>query len=185
MFDYKKITLVTGNKHKRQQVERFLGVSLAHRSIDLDELQSTKLEDIVVHKARQAYEIIGSPVLVEDAELVFTAIAPLPGPFIKWFNEIGAEKVCRILDGFSDRTAYARSLYALYDGKTMHMFEGKMAGHIAQHPSNGTMGFGFDKIFINDGYACTRAEMSEADYTVSSYRNAALAKLYEFLNAPA
>lgn len=181
----KEVTFVTGNEHKLSQVEQFLGFPVQHRAVDLDELQSTKLEIIVEHKARQAYEAVGTPVLVEDAELVFTAIAPLPGPFIKWFNEIGSDKVCRMLDGFGDRSAYARLLYALYDGNDMHLFEGIMYGSIATKPSLGSRGFGFDNLFINDGFTMPRADMSEADYAATSYRNQALDKIRTYLGMPA
>jgi XTP/dITP diphosphohydrolase len=64
----------------------------------------------------------------------------------------------------------------------LRFFEGTMQGTIA-HEARGTGGFGFDPIFINDGYTKTRAEMSEEEYAKTSYRKKALDKLIAFLKA--
>jgi non-canonical purine NTP pyrophosphatase (RdgB/HAM1 family) len=121
------------------------------------------------------------PVLVEDAQLSFTALGNLPGPFIKWFiDEIGYDGLMKILDPFDDRSAHGRICYALYDGTQIRYFEGDMYGKIARE-ARGKGGFGFDSIFINDGFDITRAEMIEEDYARTSYRKIALDKLKEYL----
>ena len=179
------ITFITGNEHKAKYVAQWLGVKLQHQKLDLDELQTLDLRELVAHKAKQAYSKIGSPVLVEDANLIFNALGHLPGPFIKFFVEdAGLEATCRMLDGFSDRTAHGDMCYALYDGKDMRFFEGTMTGTIADKPK-GAGGFGFDPIFINDGQPLTRSEMSEQTYADTSYRKIALDKLAECLHAQA
>jgi XTP/dITP diphosphohydrolase len=120
-------------------------------------------------------------VLVEDVSLTFTAMVSLPGPFIKWFEEPGIETLCRMLDGYSDRRATARTLYGLYDGKSLKTFEGVMTGTIADK-ARGNRGFGFDPVFINDGQLLTRAEMDEATYADTSYRKQAVEKLKQYLH---
>jgi XTP/dITP diphosphohydrolase len=55
-----------------------------------------------------------------------------------------------------------------------------MHGKIAQ-AAKGNGGFGFDPIFINDGYDVTRAQMSEADYAKTSYRKLAIDELKAYL----
>lgn len=80
-------TFITGNQSKTDYLSRQLGVQLDHKKVDLDEIQSTDLHEIVEHKFRQAYEVCGTPVLVEDVSLVFNALGELPGPYIKWFVE--------------------------------------------------------------------------------------------------
>jgi non-canonical purine NTP pyrophosphatase (RdgB/HAM1 family) len=159
-----------------------LGVNLAHRKIDLDELQSTDLHIIVEHKLRQAYETCQQPVLVEDVSLVFNALGELPGPYIKWFVErAGDEACCRMLDGFKDRSAVIRCTFGYYDGTRMEFFDSELNGSIATEP-RGENGFGFDKFFIDEGLSITRAEMTQ-DEVEKTYAELMkpFAKVKEFL----
>lgn len=176
-----KFTFITGNPGKAKYVTEWLGKEVPHHNLDLDELQTFDLHELVTHKVKQAYDILKSPVLVEDAQLSFTALGGLPGPFIRWFiQELGYEGLCKILNGYDDRSAHGRLCYALYDGKDIKFFDGEMHGHITDKP-RGTGGFGFDTIFVNDGYDKTRAEMTEQEYADTSYRKIALNKLVEYL----
>ena len=115
---------ITGNQHKADYLARMLGMPLEHRKIDLVEIQSSSPEEVVRHKVREAYEIAQRPVLVEDVSLGFAALNGLPGPFIKFFVEApdGLEKLCRMLDGFDDRSALAVCVFGYYDGCGMHIF---------------------------------------------------------------
>ncbi|MBB1579878.1 non-canonical purine NTP pyrophosphatase, partial [Candidatus Saccharibacteria bacterium] len=49
----KTVTFITGNPHKADYLSRMLGLPLKHRAVDLTEIQSTSLEEIVEHKVRQ------------------------------------------------------------------------------------------------------------------------------------
>lgn len=72
------ITFITGNQKKADYLARYLGFPVEHQKIDLDELQSLDLREIVEHKVKQAYEIVQSPVLVEDVSLEFSALGRIP-----------------------------------------------------------------------------------------------------------
>lgn len=160
-----KPIFITGNADKAAYLANNLGVELDHQKIDLDEIQSTSLEEIVEHKVRQAYNQIGKPVLVEDVALGFDALGGLPGPFIKFFVDTpnGLDTLCRMLDGFNNRKAEASCVYGYYDGIRLELFRGALGGEIAPSP-RGEGGFGWDKIFCPDGYeGKTRAELSAAD----------------------
>jgi non-canonical purine NTP pyrophosphatase (RdgB/HAM1 family) len=153
---------ITGNQYKADYLSKLLDIPLEHQKLDLDEIQSTNLEEIVIHKVKQAYEIAKCPVLVDDVALGFDALGDLPGPFIKFFveSEDGLEGLCRMLDGFSDRGARAICTFGYYDGTRLEIMSKSLGGYIAQHP-RGDGGFGWDKIFCPDGYADkTRAELS-------------------------
>jgi len=174
-------TFITGNEGKARYVAEWLGHDVPRHKIDLDELQTLNLRELITHKVKQAYSVLKTPVLVEDAQLSFTAMGGLPGPFIRWFiDELGYDGICKMLNNYNDRTAHGKICYALYDGKNMQFFEGEMHGKIAKEP-RGTGGFGFDAIFINDGFSKTRAEMTEQEYAQTSYRKIALDKLVEYL----
>jgi len=91
--------------------------------MDLDEIQSLNLREIVEHKVRQAYDKIKNPVLVEDVSLEFTALGRLPGPFIRFFvEEMSMEQICSLLDG-KERFAIARCMFGYYDGTQLEVFE--------------------------------------------------------------
>ena len=174
-------TFITGNEHKARYVAQWLGADVPHHKLDLDEIQTLDLHALVDHKAKQAYQILKTPVLIEDAQLTCTALGNLPGPFIKFFvEELTPAGIAKMLDSFTDRSAHGRICYALYDGQEIKYFEGDMHGHIARD-ARGEGGFGFDRIFINNGYNVTRAEMTEEDYARTSYRKIALDKLKEYL----
>lgn len=156
------ITFITGNQNKADYLAKFLDLPIKHQKIDLDELQSLDLRTIVDHKVRQAFEAVKSPVLVEDVSLEFSALGRFPGTFIKFLvDEVPFETICRMLDGLS-RDAIARCVFGYYDGKKVVLFEGSLKGSISDHPS-GENGFGWDKIFIPEGYTVTRAELNEDD----------------------
>jgi len=160
------VTFITGNQHKADYLAKLLAVPLQHHKLDLVEIQSTSTEEIVEHKAREAYRQLGTPVLVEDVYLSFTALNGLPGPFIKFFVEQpdGLEKLCRMLDPFNDRSATGGCVFGYYDGSRMELVAGSLNGTIAEHP-RGSGGFGWDQIFCPDGYGGkTRAELSEENY---------------------
>lgn len=153
---------ITGNQDKADYLAKMLGIPLEHRKIELDEIQSVSLDDIVTHKAKQAYAIAQQPVLVEDVGLSFMALGGLPGPFIKFFVDTpnGLEKLCRMLDGFDDRSARAACVFGYYDGQILELFHGGLDGTIAMQP-RGAGGFGWDKIFEPSGYeGRTRAELT-------------------------
>lgn len=176
----KNITFITGNQNKADYLARYLGFPAYHKKLDLDELQSLDLKEIVEHKVRQAYEKIKSPVIVEDVSLEFEALGGLPGPFIRFFvDNVPLETICNLVDGKS-RKAIAKCVFGYYDGENLKLFEGGMDGEIAKIPL-GENGYGFDRIFIPEGYNKTRAELSEADDQKTYLQIKPFAKLKEFL----
>lgn len=180
----KQATFITGNQAKADYLNRLLGVDLPHQKVELDELQSTDLHTIVDHKARQAYAILGEPVLVEDVSLEFAALGNLPGTFIKFFVDAddGLEKLCRMLDGFSDRRAVARCTFGYFDGQEITFFDGHLEGVIATKPA-GENGYGWDRIFCPDGYGGkTRAELSAEDDALTYQQIKPFGQLRQFFS---
>lgn len=166
----KQPVFVTGNLDKVRYLKRTLDIDLEHHNLDLDEIQSTDPKEIAEHKVRQAYAILKRPVLIEDTSSGFNALNGLPGPFMKYFLQMedAQEKMCRMLDAFDDRSAYATAVYAYFDGTKLEIFVGRLDGVIADHP-RGDGGFGWDSIFEPEGYGgLTRAELNE-EQDVESY----------------
>lgn len=176
----KNITFITGNQDKADYLAKYLGHPITHRKIDLDEIQSMDLREIVEHKVRQAFEIIKSPVIVEDVSLEFEALGGLPGPFIRFFvDKVPFETICSMINGKS-RRATARCVFGYYDGTNLELFEGKLDGKISEAPA-GEKGYGWDKIFIPEGYDITRASMDEEDDRKTYLIIKPFEKLKEFL----
>ena len=174
------ITFITGNQKKAEYLAKYLGFPVEHKKFDLDEIQSLDLREIVEHKVRQAYAQIKGPVIVEDVSLEFAALSALPGPFIRFFIEkVPLETICSLVDG-KTRQATARCVFGYYDGEEIKFFEGKLDGEIAKTPT-GENGFGWDKIFIPEGYTVTRASLSEEDDRKTYLQLKPFAALKEFL----
>jgi non-canonical purine NTP pyrophosphatase (RdgB/HAM1 family) len=179
----KPITFVTGNASKADQLARHLNYPIVHQKLDLAEIQSLDLKEIIEHKAKEAYRHIKKPLLVEDTSLTFIAMGKLPGPLIKWFlTELDNVGLCKILNGYDNRDALAEVCFGLYDGKKLDIFEGRMKGTIAEHP-RGERGFGWDPIFIPEGQQKTWGEMSVGEQKETSMRRIALKKLEVFLKS--
>jgi inosine triphosphate pyrophosphatase len=177
----KNVTFITGNQSKADYLAKFLGYPVEHRKVDMDEIQSLDLRTVVEHKVRQAYDIVKAPVIVEDVSLEFVTLGRLPGAFIRFYvDEVPMDTICRTLDGL-DRSAIARCVFGYFDGERMEMFESSLHGRIVVQPA-GENGFGWDKIFVEDGFDVTRAQFDDAQYKASYTKGKPFAALKTFLD---
>jgi XTP/dITP diphosphohydrolase len=178
----KDVVFITGNQKKADYLTVLLGHPIEHVKVDLEEIQSLDLKEIVTHKLHQAYKEVNRPVLVEDVSFEFTALGKLPGTLIKWFlEELSTEGLCRLLDG-KERAATARCVFGYYDGYTETYFQGGMSGTVPEHPS-GEGGYGWDPVFIPEGYSVTRAELSKEDDEKTYLKIKPIAEVRDFLIA--
>jgi XTP/dITP diphosphohydrolase len=176
----KEVVFITGSQKKADYLSELLGLKIDHVKVELDEIQSLDLYEVVKHKLQQAFKETNRPVLVEDVSLEFVALGKLPGTFIKWFQaELSHEELCRLLDGKS-RSAVARCVFGYFDGEKEVYFEGHLNGTVPQNPT-GEKGFGWDPIFIPEGYTVTRAELSKEDDHKTYRMIKPLDKVKEFL----
>ena len=177
------VTFITGNQNKADYLSKYLGHPVDHVKLNLDEIQSMDLNEIVEHKVRQAYELIKKPVIVEDVALEFDALDGLPGPFIKFFVEkVPFEVICAMIGNGLTRKATARCVFGYFDGEDLELFEGSLNGEIAETPS-GNNGYGWDKIFIPQGYTVTRASLDEEDDQKTYLEIKPFAKLKKYLES--
>lgn len=175
------LTFITGNKHKAEQVAKYLSSPIKHQSLHLDELQSLNLEEIIEHKANGAYAKIKSPVLVEDISMTIHTLGKLPGPFIKFFmEELGPQGICDLVKRLPNNKATVEAVVGFFDGKKLVTFKSKVQGRIAEKVS-GERGFGFDVYFIPDGFDQTRAEMDEKNYNKTNHRKKVWKKVERYL----
>lgn len=174
------ITFITWNQKKADYLAQYLWIEVLHQKIDLDEMQSLDLREIVEHKVRQAYDVAQKPVLVEDTSLRLEALGKLPWPFIKFFlQELWHEWICRLLDG-KNRAATAQSMFGYFDGERLEVFVGELNGQITENPGFDN-GFGWDRIFVPDWFHHIRSELNEADYKVTYLKVKPIEAVKEFL----
>jgi inosine triphosphate pyrophosphatase len=171
------LTFVTGNENKLKEVLEIINIPIESRKLDLLEIQGTT-QEISIHKCKQAAEIIGGPVLVEDTCLGFDAFNGLPGPYIKWFLQSLGPDLHKMLLGF-DTSGFALCTFAYCkgSGEPVLLFEGKTEGSIV--PPRGPGTFGWDNQFQPRGYDQTYAEMPKELKNTLSHRFKALQKLQQ------
>jgi len=176
------LVFVTSNRGKLREAEAVLGRTLDHRGLDLPEVQTLDLAEVVRHKARKAWEQLGRPVLVEDTSLELTGLRGFPGPLVRWMlASVGPEGICRIATCFGDPGATVRCLVCAADGSSEVFGEGVVRGSIAPDPRGGG-GFGWDSAFIpSDGGGRTYGEMGEDEKNLISHRRKAFVALRDAL----
>ena len=180
LFD--DLVFVTSNDGKLREAEAVLGRSLDHHALDLPEIQSLDLEEVVRAKAAAALKRLDRPVLVEDTGLELAGLGGFPGPLVRWLlTSVGPEGICRIAHAFSSPAATARCLACATDGTAEVLGEGVVDGVITEAP-RGPGGFGWDSAFIPSGSGGrTYGEMSEDEKNLISHRRKAFLALRKAL----
>ncbi|MBL1434438.1 RdgB/HAM1 family non-canonical purine NTP pyrophosphatase [Candidatus Wolfebacteria bacterium] len=167
----------TGNRNKLREVNSILEEKLEQIDLDLVEIQSTDVIEVVKAKAIQAYKETGKIVLVEDTGLSFVAWNNLPGALIKWFlEEVELSEIIKMLESFENKEVVAHTAFCFFDGSKTHIFEAKIKGSVAKE-IKGEEGFGWDALFIPEGGTKSFAEMNPEEKNKISMRRLALEKL--------
>ena len=200
-----KIVFATNNLHKLEEIRQILGDSIEIVSLsdigchaDIPETSDT-LEGNALQKARYVWDHYHMSVFADDTGLEVDALGGAPGVHSARYadegpghdSEANMRKLLRELDGKTRRTAHFRTVIALLlagdsdtaDGSqepVAHEFEGRVDGTIATRKS-GNGGFGYDPLFVPDGYDKSFAELGPEIKNSISHRARAVAKLCEFL----
>lgn len=175
------ITIVTGNPGKVRELESLSSEKLSFtlQCLEIDEIQSLDLENIVKDKAKKAYALVNKPIIVEDVSAGLASLNGLPGPFIKFFNKsLGSDALYK-LSHARDEVVTVRCLAAYFDGSNFIIGEGIITGTIVS--PRGDNGFGFDAVIVPKGETKTMAEMSPEQKIKISHRGKAFRSLIEQL----
>lgn len=187
-----KIVFATHNRHKVEEVQAVLGpsfqlVTAAEAGVaeEIPETQPT-IEGNASQKARYVYEHTGLNCFADDTGLEVEALDGAPGVYSARYAgehvsyDDNNALLLTNLDGKSNRRARFRTVISLIVDGQEHLFEGTVEGVIATEP-HGDGGFGYDPLFIPDGYTTTFAKMSPGAKNGISHRGRAVAKLAAFL----
>lgn len=175
------LTLVTSNPNKAKEFARILvGAEMETIALELPELQSASLEEIVRAKLEAAYAKVGRPVLVEDISFEIGCLNGFPGPFIKFYaQKVGYERTLQIAETVGDFSARGVCGLGYADGNQVIYVEGDMRGTLTAR-SEGE-GWGFDFYFIPEGYTETFAELGPEKKDELSHRGNALRAMHDRL----
>lgn len=187
-----KIVFATNNAHKLDEVRQVVGdkfalVSLRECGIveDIPENEPT-LEGNALAKVRYIYERTGADCFADDTGLEVDALGGEPGVRSARYatdghdDEANKRLLLERLQGVENRAAQFRTAVALIMGGKEYLFEGIVRGRIATE-QHGEGGFGYDPLFVPEGYDRTFAQMSAEEKNAISHRGRAVRKLAEFL----
>ena len=200
----KRIVFATNNQHKLQEIRDILGsdyevVSLKEIGFDVDIPETgNTLEENALQKAQYVYDHYHVSCFADDTGLEVEALDGAPGVHSARYaegtdhdSEANMAKLLRELDGKENRQARFRTVIGYIEKqdvcpcgctsiKKIHQFEGIVNGHIATE-KHGTEGFGYDPIFVPEGYDQSFAELGEEIKNGISHRARDVAKLVEYL----
>ena len=190
----KKLVFATNNKHKLKEVSDIL--NRANYQIaslndigcadDIPETADT-LEGNALLKARYVWEKYGLNCFSDDTGLEVEALNNAPGVYSARFagpqcdSEDNMRLLLQKLENEANRKACFRTVIALIIDGNEFLFEGRVNGIIIKE-KQGTEGFGYDPIFVPEGYDLSFASLGEEIKNQISHRAKAVEKLYAFLS---
>ncbi len=189
-----KLVFATNNLHKLDEVRKITAGRAEIASLrdinchdDIPETGST-LEENALQKARYIKDKFGCDCFADDTGLEVEALGGAPGVYSARYageahdSEANMQKLLSEMEGKENRRARFRTVIALVlDGKE-YMFEGIVNGIITED-KRGTNGFGYDPVFMPDGYTKTFAELGDNVKNAISHRAEAVRKLSAFLSS--
>ena len=195
----KTLVFASNNAHKLEEIRAILGNKFDVKSlkdigcnVDIPETGTTFREN-ALQKARYVKEHFGFDCFADDSGLQVEALGGEPGVYSARYavkngrqvtagnkDDTNMDVLLEKLAGEENRKACFRTCIALiYEGET-HFFDGVVEGHIITE-KRGDGGFGYDPLFVPDGYEKTFAEMGNEVKNNISHRAKAVEKLAEFL----
>jgi XTP/dITP diphosphohydrolase len=137
-------------------------------------------------KASLVHRFCGKNVFADDSGICVNALEGNPGVDSAHYSgarddEKNLQKILDELKGKTDRSAFYKAVICLIWNGEVHYFDGVCTGHITEQ-KKGTGGFGYDPVFIPDGYDKTFAELPLHIKNALSHRGKAIKKMLEFLN---
>ena len=187
-----ELIFATNNKHKIREISALLHDR--YRLISPEELGITgdipeygrTLEENALHKARVIFEKCGKDVFADDTGLEVESLGGAPGVHSARYageeknSTANIAKLLQQLAGVHNRKARFRTVIALIMNRKEYLFEGTVSGGIIE-TARGTEGFGYDPVFVPQGYSKTFAELPLSEKNAISHRSEAFRKLLHFL----
>lgn len=156
---------------------------------DVEETGTTFAENSLL-KSQTIAKATGLPCIADDSGLCVDALDGAPGVYsARYAPNRNFDKGMDILlsemdkSGNPSRKAHFACVVSLaYPNGEYHLFEGRVDGQISREKMRGEGGFGYDPLFIPDGYACSFAQMSHDDKNKISHRGRAMQKFKDYIS---
>lgn len=188
-----ELLVATHNQHKKEEIQQILGHNFVVKSLTDYGIHEEIVEDgdsfnaNALIKAKYCFEKIGVPSLGDDSGLVVESLDGRPGIFSARYagDHDFAKNIARVLsemEGIENRKAYFITVLCYYDDQGARYFEGRVYGNLLLE-NKGFKGFGYDPIFVPEGYGMTFAEMNPEDKNRISHRKKALDLFLDFLKS--
>ena len=186
-----KLVFATNNKHKLDEVRKITAqhnievVSLADSHDEIPETADT-LEGNALQKAQYIQDKFGLDCFADDTGLEVEALDNAPGVYSARYagpghdSEANMQKLLQEMERKTNRKARFRTVIALIIGDKQYCFSGIVNGTITTE-KKGENGFGYDPIFIPEGYEQTFAELGDSVKNKISHRAKAVEQLDHFL----
>lgn len=188
-----KIVFATNNKHKLDEVRKIVAGKIEIVSLEeigcYDDIAETAdtLEGNALLKANYIKNKFGLDCFADDTGLEVEALNNAPGVYsaryagIAHDSEGNMKKLLFELEGKENRKAHFRTVIALIIGNETHLFEGIVKGQIGTE-KKGENGFGYDPVFIPEGYTQSFAQLGDDIKNNISHRAEAVRKLNDYLS---
>ena len=171
-----RLVLVTQNQHKLKELTPLFkkyNVEFDTTSLEKHEIRSESIEIMAREAAMVAFETLQKPVVVDDTGFFVDALKGFPGSYAGIvLNFIGFEGILRLMTNNENRASEFQTAVGYYDGQHLESFVGTMSGSVASE-SAGVGGFGYDPIFVPDGFTKTYAELTFDEKVSISHRTKA------------
>ena len=187
-----KLVFATNNSHKLDEVRAIVGDRVEVLSLNdiecHDEIPETAdtLQGNALIKARYIYDKYGLNCFADDTGLEVEALGGEPGVYSARYageecsSEANMQKLLHNLTGKSNRNAQFRTVIALIINGEEKLFNGIVKGSITEE-KRGDSGFGYDPIFIPEGFSESFAQMSSEQKNSISHRYRATEQLSNYL----
>ena len=174
---------MSGNPNKIVEARRLCGADLSSANVELAEIQSLDILEVLRHKADEAARHVAGPFIVEETGLELDAMNRFPGPLVKWMlDATGAEAISRVANLLQNDRATARCCLLFRNQGKSIVAEGTTSGRLVL-PPRGDKGFGWDPVFVPDGETLTYAELPAGEKDRLSHRGRAWRQLLRQLES--
>lgn len=171
-----RLVLVTQNQHKLKELTPLFkryNIEFETTSLEKHEIRSEDVEEIARVAARVAFDTLQQPVVVDDTGFFVDELKGFPGSYAAIvLRTIGYEGILQLLGDKEERSSAFKTAVGFCDGESLVSFVGIMSGAVAYEPA-GTGGFGYDPIFVPDGFSKTYAQLTLEEKISISHRTKA------------
>jgi XTP/dITP diphosphohydrolase len=179
------IYYITGNQSKFREAKEIMkdvDIVLEQKDLLVNEVKSLDHEKVVLVKAREAFEKLQKPLIIDDVGIYFEEYNKFPGTFTKFlFEAVGFDGIERLLSG-KNKNAYFRILLCYKDDKSEELFEGILKGRIVENTKElRNKDWQYDNVFIPEGFEISLSEIPLEERAKFSHRRKAFEKFIEYL----